>query len=103
MISWPRLFPSPYTSITRASAGAAARGEVLGVQDAEDIVLGVAIGRHSRKTLIRNFRHQLSDRSLDVDREDPIARRHYLLHAARPEVEHAMDHLTLGGLNLTLV
>ncbi len=80
-----------------------ARSEILCVQDPDDVVLAAAIDRHSRKTFVRDFRHQLRHRNLDVERENPVARRHDFLHAARAEVEHPMNHFALSGFDLALV
>ncbi|MGD0119676.1 MAG: hypothetical protein ABSD30_16535 [Candidatus Binatus sp.] len=52
---------------------------------------------------MRDFRHQLRHRHLDVEREHSFPRSHHLGCAPRTEIEHAMDHRALCRFDLSLV
>ena len=87
-----------------ASAFEAARRQILGVQNADDIVRAVG----DRPARARNGRARFppSTASAGVSMssaENPLARRHHLGRAARAEIEHPMNHRALGGLDLTLM
>ena len=79
------------------------RQQVLGVQDAHDVVDGVLVDRDARvapSTMVSTIWSRVA---VDGQRHDGDARHHHLVHLALAEPQHGADHLLLLGLDDALL
>ena len=77
--------------------------QVLGVQDAHDVVDAVLVDRDARVAALHDGVHDLVERRGHRQRHDVDARHHHLVDAALAELQHGADHLLLLGLDDALL
>ena len=69
--------------------------EILGVDDAGELVEALAAGRKARMPAVGDLLADRLGRIVEVDPHDLHARRHHASHRAVGEVQHAVDHVAL--------
>ena len=77
--------------------------QVLGVEDADDMVDRLAIERRSTVPLLEDDLDRLVERRLLVDRNDVDAGHHHLVQLRVAQRHHGGDHLLLFGLDDALL
>ena len=79
------------------------RQQVLGVEDADDVVDRLLVDRDARVAVADDHVDDLLERRILGERRDVDARDHHLVDALLAQLEHRADHLLLLGLDDALL
>src|SRR5262249_60136636 len=70
-------------------------GEVLGMQDPDDVFRAATIHGNARKIAVRDLHNQLRGWRRHIEREDPLPRRQHYGRTASTEIKYPMDQCAL--------
>ncbi len=77
--------------------------QVLGVEDADDVVEVLLVDRDARVPGLHDHAEHLVDRVAHLDRLDPDARHHHLVHLGLGQLDDPVDHLLLVLFDASLL